>query len=127
MHRSHWMVIVPFALSLGAFQSPNPACPPYLVGVGDLPGDTFLSFANGLTADGSQVVGGSNADDPGVPDDGNSAAWQHATQGFLWSPPCAGSPLALEGFGYPFTGVHPESNAKSISPDGLVVAGDATY
>ncbi len=127
MLRSWWMTLAPLALGLGPFHSPSPDCPPYLVGVGDLPGDTFLSFTNSLTPDGQVVVGGSNADDPSVPDDGNSAAWQHANQGFRWFPPCPGTPQVLEGFGYPFTGVHPESNAKGISPDGAFVAGDATY
>jgi len=126
MRRFRW-TLVPLALGLGAFHSPAPDCPPYLVGVGDLPGDTFLSTANGLTPDGQIVVGGSNADDPDVPNDGDSATWLHANQGFRWSPPCTGTPQVLEGFGYPFTGVHPESNAKGISPDGAFVAGDGTY
>src|ERR1700752_2359986 len=128
MLRFRWTTLVPLALGLGAFPSPAPDCPPYLVGVGDLPGDTFLSFANGLTPDRQGVGGGSNADDPGVPNDGDSATWQHANQGFRWFPPCTGAPqVVLEGFGYPFTGVHPESNAKGLSPDGEFVAGDATY
>ena len=64
MLRSLGITIAALVSGLGASRSPAPDCPPYLVGTGDLPGDTFLSFANSLTPDGQVVVGGSNADDP---------------------------------------------------------------
>jgi uncharacterized membrane protein len=130
-------------------------CPEsFFEGIGDLPGDIDEAVANDITADGTRVVGGSDADDPGTPKDGDSADWKHAFQGYGWTRPCEGRMFwyvtrevpvgfgpgvgikklkittgiggpGIFGLGYPLDAMHLESNAEGVSPDGAVIAGSS--
>ena len=74
---------------------------PFFMGLGDLPGGSFNSEAESVSADGSVVVGrGRNANDD--------------NEAFLWN----GSMVGLGTLGS-----NDESQARSVSADGMVVVG----
>jgi probable HAF family extracellular repeat protein len=76
-------------------------------GLGDLEGGSSYSLANGISADGTVVVGKSKS--------------ASGTEAFLWS---AAVPV-LQGLG-DIPGVHFGSNAMNVSPDGSVIVGNGT-
>jgi len=76
-------------------------------GLGDLTGGSFYSLANGVSADGTVVVGKSKS--------------AEGTEAFLWS---VSEPF-LQGLG-DFPGEHFGSVAMNVSPDGSVIVGNGT-
>ena len=74
-----------------------------MVGLGDLAGGSFSSFANGVSADGLVVVGGSNS--------------ASGSEAFRWT-----SGGGMVGLGDLAGGIF-NSNARGVSADGSVVVG----
>ena len=96
-----WQAVVVFApasLSVIAF-SANAA--PMFMGLGDLPGSTFYSEANGISADGSTVVG----------------VGRGGSEAFIWD-----ATNGMQGLG-DFPGGIFQSEAHAVSADGSTVVG----
>jgi hypothetical protein len=79
-----------------------------MVGLGDLPGGGFFSQANGVSADGSTIVGYSSAFD--LPLNNRAFRWTAET-GLIALPDVPG--------------IGPTANAEAVSADGSIVVGGA--
>jgi probable HAF family extracellular repeat protein len=84
-------------LWLAAWSAPVHAAQPFFMGLGDLPGGTFNSYATAVSADGSVVVG-----------TGNTAS---GTEAFRWT------------IDNGMVGLGASSSASDVSADGAVVVG----
>lgn len=103
---------------VGSSQSPNGNREAFrwsestgMVGLGDIPGGPFYSWAEGVSADGSVVVGYGAAGTPGGSYTHNEAFRWTASEGFV---PLGGLPGGLPG-----------SIATDVSPDGSTIVGRA--
>jgi probable HAF family extracellular repeat protein len=92
-------------LWLTAWSAPADAAQPFFIGLGDLAGGTFASSANGVSADGSVVVGSGNS--------------QFGAEAFRWTQ-AAGMVGLGDLAGGPFS-----SGANGVSADGSVVVGSS--
>lgn len=86
-------------------------------GLGDLPGGKYFSRAEGASADGSVIVGYSNAGEIVDGGEGHTLKWVF-DQAFRWT---AGTGMVALGSSH--QGPEPESRANDVSADGQVVVG----
>ncbi len=102
------LAIVMFVAPRVAADPAAPADAPFFLGLGDLPGGDFYSQANGISGDGSTVVGTSH-----------SSSFQNSFEAFRWTQ--AGGMVGLGDLG---PGA-PKSAANAASFDGSVIVGKA--
>src|SRR5262245_47092881 len=103
--RSMW---APGVAALLAMVVPSVAGAASFVRLGDLPGGGLSSFATGVSADGSVVVGSSSSATSGPnPDDREAFRWTAAT--------------GMVGLGFLPGGTFSDSGAFGVSADGSVV------